>query len=107
MIKNLHDGVNSLHEIISVHKNQVVSKALVDSDNTDIRLFSLYKGEVITNEIYPMDTMIVCLEGKMEVVIEGKPHTLSQNDMIRIEVGRDSSLKSLDDSIILQIMVKD
>lgn len=106
-IKNIEPGINKLEDIISIKRFQVISKALVNNDNTDIRFFSLSKGETIRNETYPMDTLILCLNGVLKAIEEGEEYVLHEKELKLIEMGRVSSLEAIEDTIMLQIMVKE
>ena len=106
-IKNLSDGVNSLDDLISIYEYQVLSKALSDTKYTDIRLFSISKGEMIRNEIYPYDIIYLCLSGTLKVLKNNKEYILSQNDFLAVYIDDVSSLYGETDVKMLQIMVKE
>ena len=78
--KNVEKGnIFRLPELIDYKKNRVISLALCDSPDIRIVLFSFDKDEAITEEKTPSTEQFTLLEGKMEVVVEGKKFILNEN----------------------------
>lgn len=106
-LKNISNKEINVNDLIKVIDKQVVSIALTNLKNTDIRLFSLSKEEEIYNEKYEMDTIYLCLEGEIIVDENNIQHKLNKHDMIAISSDSKSHIIAKVDSIMLQIMVKE
>lgn len=106
-LKNISNKEINVNDLIKVIDKQVVSIALTNLKNTDIRLFSLSKEEEIYNEKYEMDTIYLCLEGEIIVDENNVQHKLNKHDMIAISSDSKSHIIAKVDSIMLQIMVKE
>ena len=62
------DGKNT----IAIEKGSVSSKTLVQYGDVDVTLFSLDKGESISEHTSPGDALVTITEGTAEISIEGK-----------------------------------
>lgn len=105
-LKNITNKEVNISDLIKVKDKQVISMALTNVKNTDIRLFSLSKEEIF-NEKYEMDTIYLCLEGNIIIDEYNIHHILNKNDMIAISSDIKSHIIAQDDSIMFQIMVKE
>jgi quercetin dioxygenase-like cupin family protein len=63
-------------EIIEYIPNSVVSKTIIKKSTGNISIMSFDSGEGLTEKISPFDTFAQIIEGKAEVVIDGKSHLL-------------------------------
>ena len=106
-LKNISNKEINVNDLIKVKDKQVISIALTNLINTDIRLFSLSKEEEIYNEKYEMDTIYLCLDGIIIVDENNTHHILNKNDMIAISSDSKSHIIAKEDSIMLQMMVKE
>lgn len=103
--KNVPETVESLGSMISIQRHQVVSMGLSKSEHCDIRLFAFADGEEVTQEIYPMDTMYLCIEGSMIIKKENETVVLQSGECITIAQGISHSVHSNGDFKMLQIML--
>ena len=106
-LKNIDNNVVTLKELVNVKDNQILSLALSKTDNCDLRLFGMAKDEEIRNEVYPMDTMYLCLEGKIKIIEEDKENILDVGKAIAIPMGNKSHIIALENSKMFQIMIKE
>lgn len=105
--KNVEKGnIFRLPELIDYKKNRVISLALCDSPDIRIVLFSFDKDEAITEEQTPSTEQFMLLEGKMEVVVEGKKFILNENETIIVEPENEHSLLALVPCKMLQTSIK-
>ena len=60
-------AVIKITDMIGHAGKSIASKALIDNEHTEIRFFSLPKGESISKEYYEMETLFVMLEGSAKI----------------------------------------
>lgn len=65
-------------EIIEYVPNSVVIKTIIKKSTGNISVMSFDSGEGLTEKISPFDTYAQIIEGKAEVVIDGKSFFLNQ-----------------------------
>ena len=76
--KEIEKGkVHSLVEIIEYAPDAIVSKTLLKKPTGIIDLISYDTGKGLTGKIYPFDTFVLLIEGKAEVIIDGKINELN------------------------------
>ena len=61
-----------LIEIIEYVPNSVVTKTIIRKTTGNISVVAIDTGEVLAEKISPFDTFLQIIEGKAEVVIDGK-----------------------------------
>ncbi len=66
-----------LKDQVSYQPGQIVSKTLVQNGAVSITLFAFDKGEEISTHESGGDALVLCLDGKGEVTIDGVKHELS------------------------------
>lgn len=105
--KNIEKGsIFRLPELIDYKKNRVISLTLCDSSDIRIVLFSFDKDEAITEEQTPNTEQFTLIEGRMEVVIDGKKFMLNENETIIVKPEEEHSLLALTPSKMLQTSIK-
>ena len=82
-MKNIpHAEVVTLREQVDYQPGQVVSKTLAQNEALSITLFAFDKGEEISTHESGGDALVLCLDGKGEVTIDGVKHELSAGEAI-------------------------
>jgi quercetin dioxygenase-like cupin family protein len=71
-------------EIIEYIPNSVVLKTIVKKTTGNVTVASFDSGEAITERTSAFDTFIQVIDGKAEIVIEGKVHLLDTGQSIII-----------------------
>jgi quercetin dioxygenase-like cupin family protein len=71
-------------EIIEYIPNSVVIKTIIKKTTGNVTVVSFDSGEALTEKISPFDTFIQVIDGKAEVVIDDKSHTLDVGQSIII-----------------------
>lgn len=72
-----------LKDQVSYQPGQIVSKTLVQNGAVSITLFAFDKGEEISTHESGGDALVLCLDGKGEVTIDGVKHELSAGEAAR------------------------
>lgn len=71
-------------EIIEYVPNAVVSKTIIKKSTGNISVMSFDSGEALTERISPFDMFVQIIEGKAEIVIDGKSNQLNAGQSIVI-----------------------
>lgn len=72
LIKNIeHREVWNLKELVSYEEGKVVSLTLSQRPGVGITLFAFDKGEGVSTHAAPGDAMVLILEGKAKITIDG------------------------------------
>ncbi len=71
-------------EIIEYVQNSVVIKTILKKSTGNISVMSFDSGEGLTEKTTPFDTFAQIIEGKAEIVVDGKPHLLETGQSIVI-----------------------
>ena len=74
--------VFSLSDTVTYAEGQVVSKTLVQNEGVGITLFAFAKGEGISTHESKGDALVVILDGKGRLTIDGKDYELAKGDSI-------------------------
>jgi quercetin dioxygenase-like cupin family protein len=71
-------------EIIEYVPNSVVIKSIIKKTTGNITATSIDTGEALTERIIPFDTFVQIIDGKAEIVIDGKRNLLDTGQSIII-----------------------
>ena len=80
-------------EIIEYVANSVVIKTILKKSTGNISVMSFDSGEGLTEKTSPFDTFIQVIEGKAEIVIDGKESILESGQGIIIPAHRSNKIK--------------
>ena len=88
LIKNLsHSAVMPLAGQVQILDGQIVSKTLAQSSHHSLTLFAFGKGEEISSHASEGDAMVLALEGKGKITIDGTEYILSAGESIVMPAG--------------------
>jgi len=108
MFKNLKiDEPEKLADLIKIKKNQVLSKSLLKSDQTNITLLSFSGQEDISEEKYFGDTMYYVIEGSTYLTKGPEVIFLDVGDVILVPANTLHGIGGKNSFKVLQITVKD
>jgi quercetin dioxygenase-like cupin family protein len=74
--------VFSFSDEVNYSDGGIVSKTVLKKETGNISLFSFDKGEALSEHTAAFDAMIQVVEGKGEIVIDGKPFILEAGQCI-------------------------
>ena len=87
-MKNMEKAtVLTLAEQVEYSDGQVVSKTLQQNAAVSITLFAFDEGEEISTHAAGGDALVVCLDGKGRITIDGVSHTLTAGEGIIMPAG--------------------
>lgn len=97
----------AMADMIKHTGNKIASRALIDSEHTEIRFFSFAGGESIDKEYYSMETIFVMIEGSAKILYkESDEVVIKGGDIIALESGINYGIEALTDAKLFNILVK-
>jgi quercetin dioxygenase-like cupin family protein len=60
--------------------NGIVSKQIVKHPGGNVTLFAFDKGQELATHTSPFDALVNCLEGAIQIQLDGQPFTLTSGD---------------------------
>lgn len=95
-----------LKNLVPYSDNAINSIMLALTKDLNITIFSFDKNEFINEHSAPADALVYILEGELEISIDKKIYIVKENEMILMPAKVLHSLKALDKSKMLLIIVK-
>jgi quercetin dioxygenase-like cupin family protein len=81
-------------EIVEYMPNSVVSKTIFNKTTGHVSVMSFDSGEGMLEKISPFDTFIQIIDGKAQIIIDGKTHDLKTGQGIVIPAHRTNRIKA-------------
>ncbi len=99
--------VKSLSNLIDYQLNSVVSKVLLKKKSGNVTLFAFWAGQELSEHTSPYDAMVICIDGKGSIFIDGHENVLQAGDVIGMPSNHPHSVKASENFKMLLIMIKD
>jgi quercetin dioxygenase-like cupin family protein len=96
----------SFSESVAYAEDSIVSKILLRNEKGNVTLFAFDQGEVLSEHTAPYDAIVQVIDGKSEVVIDGKPHLLIAGESIIMPANIPHALSAVERFKMLLIMIK-
>jgi len=93
-------------DLIEYQDGAVVSKTLIDKKEGTVTLFSLDKGQGISEHLTPYDAMVQVLDGKAVITISGVDHEIEKDGMIIMPANEPHALRAVEGFKMLLTMVR-
>ena len=96
----------SFADSISYSEKAVVSKHVLKKETGNISLFAFDKGEGLSEHKAPFDAVVMIVDGKADVIIDGKSHLLSTGETIIMPANISHALRAVEKFKMVLIMIK-
>lgn len=96
----------SFDESISYAEKAVVSKHILKKQTGNISLFAFDKGEGLSEHTTPFDALVMVVDGKTEITIDGTSHLLQTGDSIIMPANIPHALKAVEKFKMVLTMIK-
>ena len=93
-------------EIIEYIPNSVVIKTIIKKTTGNVSAVSFDSGEKLAEKISPFDTFIQIIEGRAEIVIDGKSESLSVGESIIIPAHTKNTIKANERFKMISTIIK-
>ena len=91
---------------VAYAEGSVVSKIIIRNEHGNVSLFALDKGEFLSEHTAPFDAIVQVLDGKGEVVIDGKIFELNVGESIIMPANVRHAVVAVEQFKMLLTMIK-
>jgi quercetin dioxygenase-like cupin family protein len=81
--------------LVDYQPGSIVSREIIKGPSGRVTLFAFDEEEGLTEHTSPFNALVQILEGEAEITIGGKPHRVSQGELILMPAGQPHALKAL------------
>lgn len=100
-------GVKFLfEESISYAERAVVSKHILKKQTGNISLFAFDKEEGLSEHTTPFDALVLIVDGKAEIIINGESHMLESGESIIMPANVPHALRAVEKFKMVLTMIK-
>ena len=93
-------------EIIEYVPNSVVTKTIIKKSTGNVSAEAFDTGEGLSEKISPFDTFAQIIDGKAEIVIDGKSHFLNTGESIIIPAHTPNIIKANERFKMISTIIK-
>ncbi len=83
-----------------------MSKHILKKQTGNISLFAFDQGEGLSEHTTPFDAMVLIVDGKAEIIINGESHILESDDSIIMPANVPHALKAIEKFKMVLTMLK-
>jgi quercetin dioxygenase-like cupin family protein len=99
--------IENLEQLVEYQSDSAVSKTILKKKTGNITLFAFDEGQGLSEHTAPFDAMVVILDGKSEIKIDGEEFLLGKGDSIIMPAGKPHALKAIEKFKMMLIMIKE
>ena len=96
----------SFDDSIGYADKAVVSKHVLKKESGNITLFAFDKGEGLSEHTTPFDALVLVVDGRVEIIIDGESTILGASESIIMPANIPHALKALDRFKMVLTMIK-
>lgn len=100
-------AITDLNEVLPVSPGAIASRPLIDlPEDLKLVLFAMDVGQEISAHSAPFPATVLCISGKLEVMVEGVWATLGPGERQDLPKGRPHGVKALEPSHWMLTMLR-
>ena len=103
---NLNES-NKISNLIEYQKDSVVSKTLIKKEKGTITIFAFDKEQGLSEHTAPFDALVQVLDGKADILLDGKSNVVSKGEMIIMPANVPHALKAIEKFKMMLVMIKE
>lgn len=96
----------ALDGLVQCQEDSIVSKTLVKRGGGNITAFAFAAGQGLSEHTAPFDAIVVALEGRGEITLEGRTYVLENGQALLMPAGIPHALMAREPFKMLLIMIK-
>ena len=93
--------------LVEYSTNGIVSKRVLEKKTGNITLFAFDEGQSLSEHKAPFDAMVQVIEGKVEIIIDGKSFMLEQGKSIIMPANITHAVNAVEKFKMLLTMIKE
>jgi len=97
----------SFDSSISYAEKAVVSKHILKKKTGNISLFAFDKGEGLSEHTTPFDALVMVVDGKVDITIDGTSHLLEKGESIIMPANIPHALTAVENFKMVLTMIRD
>jgi quercetin dioxygenase-like cupin family protein len=105
-MKNIIEEAGNLVSLVDYQDDSVVSKEIIKKEKGTATLFAFDKGQGLSEHTAPFDALVYVFDGKAEITIAGRQHSLKAGETIIMPANKPHSLKAVERFKMLLVMIK-
>jgi quercetin dioxygenase-like cupin family protein len=106
MSSMVYSEVKKLSEMVNYQDGTIVSNTLINKDKGTVTLFAFDKDQSLSEHTAPFDALLQVIDGEIEVVISGRKHYLTTDEMILMPANVPHAVKAIEKFKMVLIMIK-
>ena len=103
---NLNEA-NKIDHLLDYQNDAVVSKTLIKKEKGTITVFAFDKEQGLSEHTAPFDALVQVLNGKADVLLDGKSNVVSEGEMIIMPANVPHALKAIEKFKMMLVMIKE
>ena len=104
--KFIHSTVIKFQDEVEYSDGGIVSKRIIHKDVGNVSLFAFDQGQQLSEHTAPFDALLTVLEGKGEVLIDGKPYHLGAGESIIMPANIPHAVNAVEQFKMLLVLIK-
>ncbi len=85
---------HNLESLINYQEGSVVSREIVSTKHTTVTLFAFAQGQGLSEHSTPFTAMVKIIDGRANITIGGKLHSVKKGELIIMPANTPHSLKA-------------
>jgi len=102
----LEPEVTALADMIDYQTGSVVSREIMKGKTGTVTLFAFDKGQGLSEHTAPFDALVYLVDGKAEITISKKTHSLAAGEMIVMPADQPHALGAVERFKMLLVMIR-
>ncbi len=94
-------------ELVAIAPEAIVSRTLHRTSGGNVTVFAFDRGQKLSEHTAPFDALVLVLDGRLELVIGGKPVAAGAGQMVRMPADVPHGLTALEPSRMLLVMLRE
>jgi len=99
--------VQRLAELVTWQKGAVISRALIKKTAGTVTLFAFDEGEGLSEHTAPFEALVLVVEGKADIAVDGTPHRVEAGQSIMLPAGRPHAVRAVGPFKMMLVMIKE
>ncbi len=104
--QNLLGTTLDMKELTGYQQGAVVSREILKKDTGTVTVFAFDQGQGLSEHTAPFDALVAILDGRAEIIISGKSHTVQEGEMIIMPADEPHALQANERFKMMLVMIR-